>query len=78
MENPNQNLELLAPNYMGDNLANTGVEGLIANRGYGVSEVTNIAKANPDVETVKESTFTDNLRTQKAREFGLTKQTVGF
>lgn len=75
---PIDEYNLLAPNTMGSALANSGVEGLTANYGYGVAEAT---KANPQAEADQKTSANpkmDELRIAKAREFGLTKQTVGF
>jgi hypothetical protein len=76
---PVEGYNVLAPNFMGTTLGNSGIEGLTANYGYGVAEAT---RTNEDAaEGQKKSAggpVVDNLRTQKAREFGLTKKTVGF
>ncbi len=75
-------LDVLKPNYMGDFLNNTGVGEATENRGFGVREALN---ANPQAMAQQEEptsssgmAMKDKLRTAKAREFGLTKQTVGF
>jgi len=75
---PIDGYNLLAPNTMGSELANSGVRGLTANYGYGVAQAT---KANPQAEADQKSSVNptmDALRTAKAREFGLNKETVGF
>jgi hypothetical protein len=70
-------MEVLAPNYLGDMMENLGVGELVRNRGLGVAEVSPDAmkdreiRNNPAVER-------DRMRTAKAREFGMTKETVGF
>ena len=71
-------MNILQPNYMGSELVNTGVEGIASNYGYGVSEVM---KANPQVQEYQDKLMNpamEKLRRHKAREFGLTKETVGF
>ena len=71
-------MHVLAPNYMGDTLGNRGVEELTANYGLGVAEAQ---AANPMLhqqEASNPAMAKDKLRTAKAREFGKTKETVGF
>ena len=73
-------LDVLQPNYMGDTLSNLGVGELVLNRGVGVSEAL---AANPQAMEQREETsnpamMKDKLRTAKAREFGKTKETVGY
>lgn len=73
-------LYVLQPNYMGDTLGNLGVGEIANNRGLGVPEAlgTNAqAMAQKDQGTAS-ARLRDNLRTAKAREFGKTKETVGF
>ncbi len=82
----NDPLDILAPNYMGDTLANRGVESLsanlgveatFANKGKGVMETN--PKAMADKEKVASpAEKKDQRRTASARQFGQTKQTVGF
>ena len=75
---PLEDFNVLAPNQMGDSLANSGMEGITANYGYGVAEVT---KTNTQAEQDQESSANpsiDPLRRAKAREFGKTMGTVGF
>jgi hypothetical protein len=77
---PTAELNVLAPNYMGDLVTNRGVQGVVegnsgvesltANYGYGVLEMQKAITAQAEM--------TDQLRTAKAREFGKTKDTVGF
>lgn len=65
-------LDILAPNNLGDITENRGVDDLVANYGKGVLEAKRKAEANgPEAQK-------DRMRTAKAREFGLTKKTVGF
>lgn len=64
---------LMAPNRLGDSFTNSGLDSFVANHGYGVAEAT---KAQQVMK--KNSEPKDKLRTAKAREFGKTKQTVGF
>jgi hypothetical protein len=69
-------MDVLQPNYMGDELKNLGADDLTRNYGIGVAE------ANPEAAAARLEKSTnaskDKLRTQKAREFGQTKETVGF
>lgn len=76
-------LYVLQPNYIGSVFENAGLDGLVANYGIdtnyglGVNEINNTA----NVQTTRNSSSEierDRLRTAKAREFGLTKETVGF
>ena len=75
-------MDVLAPNYMGDSLENSGLDELVANRGLGVGSVT--ASSQPINEQGAEdqhksaNPLLDKLRTAKAREFGKTKEKVGF
>lgn len=74
-------MNVLAPNYLGDSLINSGVEQLTANQGLGVKEVNEIANPQGDVDREKSAAPAverDRMRAAKAREFGKTKGTVGF
>jgi len=66
---------VLEPNYTGSLFDNFGLEGLLANRGLGVNEINKNSKIK---STSKAESEKDRLRTAKAREFGMTKETVGF
>ena len=74
MANP---LDVLAPNWMGDSLENIGVSSLTQNYGLGVAEATPV-NAQAYEQRNEKSMTRDKLRTAKAREFGKTKETVGF
>jgi hypothetical protein len=70
-------LEVLAPNSMGYDLENRGVDEMVMNRGLGVTEA--MPEGMTDRETSANPALAkDRLRTAKAREFGKTKATVGF
>lgn len=73
-------LDVLKPNYMGDLLINKGIEELVQNRGLGVEEVSqaNRQAIVQRLESNNPEVMKDRLRTAKAREFGKTKETVGF
>ena len=74
-------MQVLAPNYMGDTLDNRGVDEISANYGLGVAEaqVTNQQAMEQREEASNPGMMMrDKLRTAKAREFGRTKETVGF
>ena len=71
-------MEVLQPNTLGTEFANTGVENLNANVGWGVSEVM---QSNPAAAMeVKEDTnpAMSDLRRAKSREFGMTIPELGF
>ncbi len=82
-------MNLLAPNYMGDEFQNSGVGGMLENRGMqaetqnyglGMAEIER-QKANAQGQEDQKQTTNpgmEKLRRHKAREFGLTKETVGF
>lgn len=64
-----------APNRMGHNFSNRGVEHLIANRGHGVDRL----KPKLPVEDEKESNPGMNkIRVSTARQSGKKKTEVGF
>lgn len=72
---------IIAPNLKGNIGVNTGLEQLISNYGYGVTEATRTRKeaqeirskvANPTNPSI------DKLRTASARQFGRKKEQVGF
>jgi hypothetical protein len=70
-------MDVLAPNYLGETLDNRGVDELVRNRGHGVAE--SLPPAMQERETASNpAAQKDKLRTAKAREFGMTKETVGF
>jgi len=77
-------LDVLAPNYMGDQLSNIGVDELVKNRGFGVREAVTAnsqATAQKDGNASPGSTQAkamNDLRVAKAREFGKPKTQVGF
>ena len=77
-------LQILAPNYMGEQLTNTGLSDMVENRGFGVREALNSSsqgmaqrqeKASPGSTQSKAK---NDLRVAKAREFGKPKTQVGF
>jgi len=82
-------MNVLAPNYMGDSLKNLNVNALQENIGL-KSETDNIGLGIAEVkrqgvnvqgrEDQKQSANPgmDKLRRHKAREFGLSMETVGF
>lgn len=72
----NDPMNVLAPNYIGDSFKNLGLESLSENRGLGVLESNPRAMAAREAASVGGAK--DKLRTAKAREFGKTKETVGF
>lgn len=63
---------VIEPNYVGDDLTNLGVDSLTQNHGHGVAE------ALPEKKEEPVSAQKNKLRVQKAREFGQTKDKVGF
>ena len=75
---PVESMNVLAPNYMGSAMENSGVSGLRANFGYGVSEAirTNMSTEGSHGKTANPQLAP--LRRAKAREFGMTKEQVGF
>ena len=71
-------MNILQPNQMGFESLNTGLESMTENYGLGVLE---LQKANQQSEEERSGYVTESLeklRRHKAREFGLTKETVGF
>ena len=77
-------LQLLAPNYMGDMLSNIGLDELVKNRGLGVKEAMTansqgMAQKN---ETTSQGSIQmkakNDLRVKQARQFGTSKTQVGF
>jgi len=62
---------ILAPNSMGSINTNLGVDSISANYGFGVPEIQKAVSA-------KQEEFKERLRIAKAREFGMTKEKVGF
>ena len=71
-------LEILAPNTLGSMLENRGVEELVQNRGLGVAEVSRPPSMRDRDTPTAPSAEKDRLRIAKAREFGMTKEEVGF
>lgn len=75
-------LDVLKPNYMGSEFDNLGVSSISANQGYGVREAlassTQAMSQSGEGEFTNAAAMKDSLRTAKAREFGKTKETVGF
>jgi len=69
-------MDVLQPNYMGDELKNLGGDDISRNYGIGVAEA-NPAAAAARLEKATNATK-DKLRNHKAREFGLPKDKVGF
>jgi hypothetical protein len=74
-------MNVLAPNQMGDVTANRGVNELVANIGLGVNEL--MRSVNPKAaldrgETANPETEKNKLRVAKARQYGVTKDEVGF
>lgn len=74
-------MNVLQPNTLGFSQENYGVADLVRNSGLGVSEV--LAKANPQAamqsrEKTSPQAAKDKLRTSAARQYGKTKQEVGF
>lgn len=72
-------MNVLAPNMMGENLTNRGVDELVANRGFGVTEIQNLA--NPQAAMDRGQTATPAVLQNKrkiglARQFGVTKDEV--
>jgi hypothetical protein len=71
-------MNILQPNQMGFEMENTGLESMTGNYGLGMPE---LQKANQQAAQDKSGYITEameKLRRHKAREFGLTKETVGF
>ncbi len=73
-------LDVLSPNYMGSEFSNFGVEELTRNQGFGVREALagSSQAMSQSGEHTNPAAMKDSLRTAKAREFGKTKETVGF
>ncbi len=73
-------LHILAPNYMGNHFTNQGLSEIAGNRGFGVREAkqgSSLAVAQE--ESSKSSSQAKNkLRVSKAREFGTSKESIGF
>lgn len=63
---------VLAPNYMGANFENSGVDSLIVNIGLGTDSY-----ANPALMPKQEEGNT-KIRRAKAREFGRPMSNIGF
>tara|TARA_R110000751_G_scaffold292621_2_gene399945 strand:- start:375 stop:593 length:219 start_codon:yes stop_codon:yes gene_type:complete len=72
MSGSSEGYDVLAPNYLGDTMLNRGVDDLGKNQGLGVAE------SNPNAFHAAAETEKDRMRTAQARQFGKTKQTVGF
>ena len=74
MGNP---MDVLAPNYMGDAVQNAGVEVIVGNSGV-QAQTANYGQGVAELQGKKSNPQMEKLRRHKAREFGLTKETVGF
>ena len=70
-------MNVLQPNYMGDQLANKGVEGITVNYGWGVPETIQANPAASEEKTNANPGMTQ-LRRAKAREFGRPMSELGF
>jgi hypothetical protein len=70
-------MKVLEQNYLGDSFKNRGLEELLSNRGIGVPEAKAKKKTQNEFPS-NPSQSRDKLRTAKAREFGRTKEEVGF
>lgn len=73
-------MEVLQPNSMGTILMNTGAEILTANTGLGATPSRGtLAKPLMDrSQTASAEPALDNVRIQKAKQYGLPKEEVGF
>lgn len=71
-------MTVLEPNSLGNILENRGLDELLINRGLGVSEISRPQVMQSKSRTVTPGGEKDRLRIAKAREFGMTKETVGF
>lgn len=71
-------MEVLQPNYVGNMLENHGLEALTENRGLGVAEVSRPAAMRDRETRTSPESEKNRLRVAKAREFGMTKEEVGF
>lgn len=68
---------MLEPNYIGDAFTNQGLGALSKNHGVGVKEA--LPKDSDSLEERSPSgRMRNKLRVSKARQFGRTKETVGF
>lgn len=75
-----RDLHILAPNYLGTKYTNRGLDEITKNRGFGVREAlagvsTGVAQKE---DSDSSSPAKNKLRIAKAREFGKTKEEVGF
>jgi len=75
MATTNDPLMALAPNYMGDQMANAGVQMISANYGLGLGALTN-EKAGDSPKRTAGTMGIERVRIAKAREFGKTKENV--
>lgn len=75
MATTNDPLMALAPNYMGDQMANSGVGMISANYGLGLGALTN-EQAEDSPKLNSEHMGVERVRVNKAREFGKTKENV--
>lgn len=74
MATVNDPVMALAPNYMGSQFGNAGVEMISANYGLGLGALTNDqTKEAPSRNT---ATGADRVRNAAARQFGKTKENV--
>ena len=74
-------MEVLAPNTLGTDMENRGVDELIQNRGLGVPELganqqAQMQRGQPS--NPKRDEHMHKLRVGKAREFGMPQERVGF
>ena len=75
MATTNDPVMALAPNYMGDQMANAGVEMISANYGLGLGALTN-EKAADSPRRNAEHMGVERVRVGAARQFGKTKDNV--
>jgi len=75
MATVNDPLMALAPNYLGDQFSNAGVQMISANYGLGLGALTNEKAADSPKRTAGTMGI-ERVRVAKAREFGKTKENV--
>lgn len=78
---PSDPMNVLAPNTMGDITTNRGINELIANTGLGVGELmrsVNPQAASDRAEMTNPEAQKNKLRVAKARQYGMSKDEVGF
>ena len=71
-------MDVLQPNIMADQFANTGVEALTANVGWGVTETVQANPAAAMEEKEAANPAMTDLRRAKAREYGRPMSKLGF